>query len=374
MEQPAYIAAVPAETRVQLFFEGTDFFTSLEEAIRNAKSSIDVEFYYFGSDDFGWGLARLLVKMREAGVKVRVIVDAVGCISTSSALFTSLQRNGVQVRIYHPVFPFLKNFSKRDHRKMAIIDGRVGFIGGYNLAIEYDSRYSGAKAWRDTGARLTREVLLGEMQRLFDQTWERIEVGPQFHLPHLRKRPAYGRGELCIVANEGFPRRNFIRREYLAAILHARSSIELTNSYFVPMPGILRALKKAARRGVHVRLLTAGVTDVRVARWAGQATYAGLLKAGVRVFEYQGRVLHAKTAVIDGEWFTLGTANIDHWSLFQNLEVNLMGREKDLCAALSAQFARDLTASVEIEREQWKHRSWLVKLRERFFFYFRRWL
>ena len=160
----------------------------------------------------------------------------------------------------------------------------------------------------------------------------------------------------------------------MAAIIHARKNIYLTQSYFIPDFGLIRALKKASRRGVDVRILTAGESDVPMVRWSSHATYQSLLSAGVKVYEYQGRMMHAKTGVVDSKWWTVGTANMDHLSLFRNLEVNLVSRDPAQARILENQFHTDLQSSHEILYETWRQRPWSHRLIEQFFLLFRHWL
>ncbi len=359
---------------LKFFFEGDDYFEALTNAIVAAKSAVDLEYYYLASDSMGWDFAGLLQRKATEGVKVRLIYDAFGCRWTSLSLFEELEKAGVQLKVYNPPVPLLKTWNRRDHRKLAIIDGEVAFIGGFNIAEDYCGKYSGSKCWRDTGVRVQNRELVRELLVLFEASWKRRERSLKRFLRSRKKRPALLTGTIHLVPNFGWKQKSLIRQEYLSAIIHAQQSIDITNPYFVPDHGIRRALKKAGRRGVAVRVLTAGTTDVPPARWAGHATYSGLLRSGVRIFEYQGRVLHAKSAAIDGKWFTVGTANIDHMSFFKNLERNLFGRDAAAAEALSRQFEEDLQSSREIIYQNWKRRSWFAKVRERIFFWFREWL
>ena len=356
------------------FFEGDDFFWSLREALSAAKRSIDVVLYYFGSDRTGWSFAHLFAKKRAEGVKIRIVYDAVGCRGTSSDLFEELGRNGIEVKVYNPVFPPTRHFGRRNHRKMIVIDGRIGFLGGFNLADEYSRWAFGEKAWRDTGVRIEAPEIVRTFQEIFEEEWQGRRPSLRTFIRKKIPRPNWDESDCFAVPNHGWRRKSLIRQEYLSAIARADRSIYITNPYFIPDRGIRSALKRGVRRGVDVRILTAGETDVRVAKWAGRATYASFLRAGVRIFEYQSRVLHAKTAVIDGAWWTVGTSNIDHLSFFRNLEVNLFGRNRPAAEILAAQFERDLASSKEIALPNWVKRPWLARVRERFFFFFRVWL
>lgn len=374
MQQEAVLKPVSAPAP-RFFFEGDAYFEALERSIRGAARTIDLEIYYLASDSFGWNIANLLAAKARAGVAVRVIADAVGSRGTSVDLFAALELAGVSLKLYNPIFPYWRNLGRRDHRKMLIVDGESAFVGGFNLSAEYSSRFSGAAAWRDTGVQLDQPELVEDLRHIFEEAWHESDRSLRRFFKVRRERPQLNPGHLQIIPNYGRRRKSLIRREYLKAIRGARHGIDISNPYFIPDLIVLRALRQAGRRGVKVRILTAGEkTDVRVARWAGQATYSGLLRTGARIFEYRERMMHAKSAVVDGAWFTVGTANIDHMSFFKNLEVNLFGTHVASAQVLTAQFEEDLKESREILRPAWKKRSWLAKWRERFFFWFREWL
>ncbi len=359
---------------MQFFFEGDDFFDSLRTSLEAARSSIDIELYYFADDRIGGIFAEILKKKAAEGVQVRVLYDAVGCRGTSDSFFEALRRAGVQVKVFHPFFPLGNHFSRRTHRKFFVIDGKVAFLGGFNLADEYSRACVGAHGWRDTGLCTERSDLVGSLTRLFAENWEKTWRDRAVRFFARVSRVELWRRGAFILPDSGRRRGSAIRGEYLAAITRAQASVHLTNAYFVPDRGIRRALRRAASRGVDVRILTCGVSDVPVARWAAHAIYDSLLRHGVRIYEYQGRVLHAKSATVDGSWYTVGTANLDHLSFFRNFEVNLFDRDEIRSAVLEERFRIDLSASREIFLEKWRQRPWWKKIREKFFFLFRGWL
>jgi cardiolipin synthase len=356
------------------YFEGDPYFAALEEALAGARTSIDVEIYYFAADRTGVRFAELLTRKASEGVRVRLIYDAIGCRGTSDDFFLQLDHGGVAIKEFHPLLTLGTKFTRRTHRKFFVVDGRIAYLGGFNLADEYSKEATGEGAWRDTGVRLIQSDLVGDLEKLFEESWNEVRRRPK---DLLRRRPHptdWGRTRAEIVPNYGWQKRSFIRQEYLVAIIHARKSVLITNPYFVPDRGLRRALKRAAQRGVDVKIVTAGRSDVPIARWAGRAIYGRLLRAGVRIFEYGDRVLHAKSATADGVWYTVGTANIDHLSFFRNHEVNLFGFDPESARVLEAQFLKDLDSCREVVWEEWRKRSWLEKLREKFFFWMRVWL
>lgn len=359
---------------ISIFFEGDDFFKTLRETIGSAQATIDIELYYLANDDIGSGIAQLLIKKAAEGVRIRLLYDDFGCRGTSPEIFRELIGAGIAIRAYNPWLPMGEHVGRRDHRKTFLIDGRIALLGGFNLAAEYSRQCAGEKAWRDSGVRIEHPNCTDQLRGLFEETWKGRRHTFREFIRRRRKRPDWQKAPFHIVSNHGLRRMSPIRNEYLSAFVHAKKRILITNAYFVPDRGIRRALKKAARRGVDVRLLAAGKTDVRMARWAGQATYGTFLRAGVRIFEYEARVLHAKTAVVDDDWLTVGTANIDHLSFFTNLEVNLFGRDPASARTLADRFEEDLKFSREIRRDDWRRRPWWARLVERFFFLFRVWL
>jgi cardiolipin synthase len=363
---------------MEFFFEGDDFFAALRSSLETAKKAIDIELYYFANDQVGNDFADILKKKASEGVKVRVIYDALGCRGTAESFFAGLRQAGVQVKVFHPFFPFGGHLSQRTHRKFFVVDGRAAFLGGFNLANEYSRTCSGSECWRDTGVSFEsadREDLVQALIRLFQNSWEGLwSRRVAFKFFSGISRSELWRKDAFIMPHYGRRRDSRIRGEYLAAIIHARTSVHLTNAYFIPDRGIRRALRRAARRGVDVRILTTGVSDVPMARLAAHAIYGSLLRYGVRIYEYQGRVLHAKSATVDSDWYTVGTANLDHLSFFRNLEVNLFGKSIAEAAILEDRFKIDLAASREIFREEWRRRPWWKKIGEKFFFLFRAWL
>ena len=357
---------LPLSATPTFYFEGKDFYAALHGAIADARFRIDLEMYIFESDEVGWEFAKQLSRKAQQGVEVRVCYDSIGCQGTDEGLFLLMAENGVRLKEYNPTFPLPRNLRRRNHRKVMIVDDRIGFLGGFNLM---------AVDWRDTGVSLTEPRLVQELKYQFDLVWQNKKL--RMHVLARRKwkrRSLRSPAELQLVPSFGLRRFSLIRHEYLRAIVQARERIDITNSYFVPDLGILRALRKAARRGRQVRILTAGKSDVPVAKCASEAIFSKLLRAGARIFEYQPTILHAKSAVIDGRWFTVGTANIDHLSFFHNLEINLFGVDLDSAEVLSQRFDRDLADSREILLEEWKQRPRWKKIREKLCYFFRAWM
>lgn len=358
---------------LHFFFEGDDYYTSLEAAIRAATISIKIEIYIFKSDQTGWRIADLLLQKIKQGVSVWLLYDAVGCRGTDAKLFQTLKTAGAHVARYNPLFPPTPYLHRRNHRKMVVVDGAIAFLGGFNFGDEYSCARTERHAWRDTGIKIEDVGTAMELARLFRRNWFLRHFRLLGALPIRRIRPLKLM-RYRILTNEGWLRRNFIRQEYLFAIARARLRIWITNSYFVPDRVIRRALKRAARRGVDVRILVPGQSDMPFVQWAARASYGLLLKAGVKIFEYQNRVLHAKSGLIDDDWFTVGTSNLDAQSLLYNLEVNLFGQEATPNSNLAEQFKIDLQTSHEILLPRWKKRPLKQKILASLAYLFRGWL
>ncbi len=356
----------------ELFFNGDAYFNSIRRAISSARTSIDIEIYIWASDQVGRSFADLLkVKVRE-GLRVRILYDSVGCRDTDPLFLTDLRESGCETKEFHPLLQLGPEWTRRNHRKFVLIDRKTAFLGGFNFSDEYSETYFGKKFWRDTGVSTQEAKVVEDLQLLFDATWK--GSWREFGLILVERWKRRLDQAYQVIPNFGFRRLSFIRREYIAAMKRAQKSIYLTQSYFVPDFGVIRVLKKAARRGVDVRIVTAGESDVPFVRWCSQGTYQTLLSAGVRIYEYQDRMMHAKTGMVDDAWWTVGTANMDHLSFFRNLEVNLFSSDADQARILRTQFFKDLESCREIVFSEWKTRPWLQRLKEQIALLFRHWL
>lgn len=330
-----------------LYTEGDQLYEDMLQSIAGARDAIRLESYIFAPDEIGWRFAEALAARGDEGLRVRVIMDAAGSLFWHSRqLARYLRAHQVRVRWFHRWnwrSPY--RYNRRDHRKLLTIDDDHLYLGGFNIHRESSRAVYGEQRWRDTHVRLEGE-LTTVATRMFDRFWKG------------RKRWVLQRERRVnvLLPNHTSRCRHALQCLYMELFRRARQRVYLTTPYFVPDHRTQHALMEAARRGVDVRLLVPAKSDVRLTCWAAQAAYAGLLESGVRIFEYQPRVLHAKTAVADGSWATLGTANLDYRSFFLNYELNLVSRDPQLCACLEEQFLRDVEESVEIIAGKWAHR------------------
>jgi cardiolipin synthase len=270
----------------------------------------------------------------------------------------------VRVLEFNPLRPNERvpvELNKRDHRKLLCVDGRVAITGGVNISSVYENTPKprgtdpGQQAWRDTDVRIEGPVV-AQFERYFMETW-RQQRGPVLADPP--PTPATQPGTTMVQAIDGAPdsEQPLIYRTLLAAITLSQRSIHLTTGFFVPTPDLARALMDAARRGVDVQLVVPGQSDSSAAVAAGRAKYGELLEAGVKIHERQGRILHAKTAVVDGAWSAVGSSNLDWRSTVWNNEIDAIILGTEFGGAMEAMFADDVTASHTVTLEAWRRRG-----------------
>lgn len=348
--------------RVELLEDGPATYAAMTGAILGARRRIDMESYQFDTDEAA-RFARLLLDRRAAGVEVNLIYDAWGSADAPAALFDALRRGGVRVLEFNPL-PLSARvgiaLNRRDHRKLLVVDGALAITGGVNVTNVYENRPGAATddpqrmAWRDTDLRVAGPVV-AQFQRLFERSWAAQHGPPLLPAP---PTPAEPLGTALVQAVDGDPagERPLIYRTLLAAVGLARRSVHLTTGFFVPTPELEAALVQAARRGVDVQLMLPAHSDSAAALAAGRAHYAALLAAGVRIHERQGRVLHAKTAVIDGAWSAIGSSNLDWRSVVHNQEIDAIVLDEALGRQMEAMFARDVAASRTIDGAAWAAR------------------
>jgi cardiolipin synthase len=378
LEEQATGVPLIAGNRVTLLFDGPATMREMMAAARAATNSINLETYIFDQDQVGNEFADVLIEKQRQGVAVNIMVDAVGAIATPAAFFERMRAAGIRVLIFNPVNPAKAkgnwDLNNRNHRKLMVVDGRTAFTGGINISSTYANSSlfrsrarketaDGSKVgWRDTHVKIEGPAV-APLQWSFVNQWVQQEGG---ELPKADYFPALSpAGDKLIRVLAGSPDGDSdIYKALMVAIQEAKKSIHITSAYFVPDQQIVDALAGAARRGVDVKLVLPGVSDHSMIRYAGQAFYDQLLKAGVKIFELQVAVLHAKTAVIDGAWSTIGSANIDRRSFLHNYELNVVVMDPAFGRDMESAFNEDLRDSKQVTLEQWKHRPWMDRIRE----------
>ncbi len=358
--------------KIKLITDGDDCFDEFIRSIRSAKSSINLETYIFKSDDVGWRIAELLAKKAKKGLEVNVIYDSIGCLGTSPSLFSMLRDSGVEVLEYHPVVPWRKffNLSFRDHRKLLVVDGKTAFVGGINIGSEYAGKKYNGGGWRDTHLKVEGPAVR-DMQFFFMENWFRHGGAIVDNSRHFPKLYEEGKKLLMILCTKSRKKIKPVHESYISAIKFARESIYITNAYFIPDGKIYRALIRAARRGVDVRVLLPGMSDLPFVQHAARFLYKKYLKNDIRVYEYNRSILHAKTAVIDGIWSTIGSSNLDRRSFTRNLEINAVVLDQAFGDEMERVFFDDLKHSVELKLENWEKRSVVNYLVESICYLFR---
>ena len=372
-----------AGNRVTLLVDGPAAYEAMFDAIKQAKYHIHLETYVLADDAIGKQLADLMLERRAAGVEVKLIYDSIGSIRSSYEYFDRLHKGGVRVHEFHPANP-TKNlrfwrFTQRDHRKLLIVDGKVAFTGGINISDVYSSGSSLGKPekhdtesrWRDTHVRIEGPAV-AEFQKLFLRIWAEEEKDgmAEHYFPPLQN---VGHELVRVVASTGGEDEYSIYKAYLAAISLARERIWVTQAYFTPNDEFIDALKDAARRWVDVRILLPGFSDHKMVLYASRAHYTELLKAGIKLYERKDRLLHAKTAVIDGLWSTVGSSNLDYFSFLRNNEANAVILGQDFGRQMEDLFQSDLSHAQSIELEKWKKRPPWERLMEKFSVLFKYW-
>jgi cardiolipin synthase len=370
--------------KVTLLIDGPATYAVMFDAIRNAKEHINFETFILEDDEIGKKFTDLLLRKQAEGVQVNIIYDSMGSFTTSETFFKRLRDGGIHVVEFNPVSP-LKGHLKwlminPDHRKILIVDGKVAISGGINISKVYSGKLSGRKKvkgqplpWRDTDVQIEGPAV-AEFQKLFMYTWFKQE-GPKLSEPsYYPKMNEDGNTLVRVVGSTPGSDNRITFILYVAAITFAEHSIHLTNAYFVPDKQILKAFTDAARRGVDVKIILPATTDSQLVLNAARHNYSELLKAGVKIYERRNVVMHAKTAVIDGVWSTVGSTNLDSLSLLSDDEVNAVILSREFAVEMETMFAGDIAQSDEIQCDKWVERPLLRKIKESLAHLFSRWL
>ena len=370
--------------KVTLLADGQATYAAMFKALESAKDHINLESYIIEDDETGRKFADLLLQKQRQGVQVHIIYDSLGCMLTPDAFFQRLRDEGIQVVAFNPLNPLegekTWGLTHRDHRKILIVDGKVAIIGGVNISKVYSStpfkRGKNEKTpihWRDTDIQIEGPAV-AELQKLFLATWMmQREAKPALrdYFPELQEG---GSALVRVIASTPGESNRVPFIVYVSAISFAGKSIHLTNSYFFPDEQIIKALTDAARRGVDVKIILPGITDSMLALHAQRSYYSKLLRAGVQLYEHSDSLLHAKTAVVDSVWATVGSTNMDYLSLLNNDEVNAIILSKEFAGEMEKMFTGDLANSKQIHWEEWKKRPLLPRTREWLVSLFVRWL
>ncbi|HTZ18159.1 MAG TPA: phospholipase D-like domain-containing protein [Dissulfurispiraceae bacterium] len=382
-----YKGLFSSSTRVKLLSKGDRSFSAIFDAVRSAREIICLQFYIFRNDETGIELAEILKQKSKQGVSVYLLYDHFGSFGTPRSFWQELADAGIKVAASHPfkwTSPF--HYAHRDHRKLIIVDLKYAFTGGLNIANEYRGfhrklrRRVRWKSWRDTGIMLEGPIVpaLFNSFRKSWYVWKKERIMSQTVEPFDKERliSARNSAERAIpvlpIFTSGARGRRKMRRMLYYSINRSQKIITLTTPYFTPSHRMLETLENAIRRGVKVRLLIPGESDVPAAYYVARAFFSRLLKAGVEIYTYTGEILHAKTYVFDDCWSIIGSTNLDFRSLRYNDEGSVGILDEQFARGMHEIFEEDIRHSAKIELEPWRRRPFSEKAKEWFFSIFRR--
>jgi cardiolipin synthase len=353
--------------KVTLLKDGPATYAAMFAAIAAARDHVHMETYIIEGDEVGEKFADAFIAVRAKGVSVSLIYDAVGSLGTPGSSFKRLTDAGVEVLAFNTVNP-----NHRDHRKILIVDGTTAFVGGVNISSVYSAgsarKPSGAGAtsgqpWRDTHLRVEGAVV-AEFQKLFLGSWEKQGGEALAARVAFPRQATSGREVVRAIASSPDDQYSLVYATLLSAIGSAETQLYLTNAYFVPDPQLMKALMDAARRGVDVKLVLPAKTDSWMVFHAGRASFDELLAAGVKIYARRDAMLHAKTAVVDGVWSTVGSSNLDWRSFLHNEEVVAVVVGQEFGDQMQAMFAADVDASDAITLQAWRARPMADRMSE----------
>jgi cardiolipin synthase len=351
--------------RVDVLADGQLVYDTLAQAIDRAKHHVHAQFYLIRNDQTGAWFRDKLVDAAKRGVEVRLLCDGYGCLALGGAWRRPLKRAGAKVGLFMPMRSLLlQPVNLRNHRKIVVVDGRVGLTGGVNIGNEYRGEMRGIGRWRDTHLSIEGPAAAG-LQRVFLQDWffatgEAVDPKPYF--PHPNRTA--GKATVAVVPSGPDTRTEAIHRLFFAAISGATERVWITTPYFVPDPPMVVALSVAAMRGVDVKLILPSRSNHRVTFHAGRSYYEQLLEAGVRIHEYDPGMIHSKTMVVDGRIVLVGSANMDMRSFRLNFEVHTLLHDERTAQDLESRFLDDLSQTTPVTLDAWSTRPWRWRIAE----------
>jgi cardiolipin synthase len=351
-----------AGNSLTLLLNGEEIFPAMLEAIRSAEHSIEMLTFVYWHSKVASAFAEALIERAKAGVEVRLLIDALGGATMSTRMVGQLNKAGVKMAWFRPFkMPYLRRFNHRTHRKILVVDGRIGFTGGVGIADQWDGGANKPGEWRETHCRIDGPACV-DLWKGFADNWTEAS-GETLPVPEVA--PAAGKTAILTTISTDGPRPTPMETLFDAAIAGASERLWLTTAYFVPNPRLVKTLGEAVVRGVDVRVLTNGkLSNHQFTLHAGRATYGALIEAGVKVYEYQRTLLHVKVLTVDRHWATIGSTNFDNRSLVLNDELNISVVDPDIVARLDRQFLEDLKVSRHIRSVVWHGRSWRQRLLE----------
>lgn len=358
-------ALLTTGNRLKILNNASETFDAIFKAIKKATHHIHLEYYILENDNIGNQLKALLIEKSREGVEVRIIIDDVGSWSLGKKFISDLQKHGIEIYSFMEVrFPRLTSqVNYRNHRKIVVVDGKIGFTGGINFADRYLKGVKEIGPWRDTHLQIEGDAV-NCLQVVFAADWFFVvheNLTGRKYFPQLS-----GAGETPVQISASGPDSDWdsIGQAFFAALGSAKSKIYIATPYLMPPHEIIYALKTAALSNVDVRILMPEKSDSIIPHWSSFSYIEDLLEAGIRVFFYQNGFIHSKYIIVDDVFSTVGTTNLDFRSLETNFEVNAFVYDEDFTGELEKQFKTDLKNCRELKLEEWKQRKWHFKFRE----------
>jgi cardiolipin synthase len=366
----AYTSTAIGGNAATLLLNGDEIFPAQLTAIRSARETITYAQYFYEEGPIGAEIAEALAERCRAGVRAHVLLDGFGTLAMPAAYRETMTQAGCEVATFRPLSPLslvavfgFGSSNKRNHRRLLVVDGRVGFTGGSGISPKWLGNGRTEGHWRDTDVRLEGPVV-GKLQGAFAENWLEATgnvLGGASYFPSLPRR---GSVFAQVVRSSPVVGSFSMYTTFLLAMSSARQSIYITNPYFLPDDRMTRVLMEAPNRGVRVVVLLPGAIDNNIVRQASRSKFGELLEAGIEIYEYQAGLLHAKTMTVDGIWATIGSTNLDSRSFALNTELNAVVYDKEVVSRLEKIFADDLTYARKVHLRRWRGRGFLDQLLE----------
>jgi len=380
--EPSFFRTIEAHTdapivggnRIEVLLNGNETFPAILRDIRAAKSTITSAQYLYEGGSIAREIAQAFAERGRAGVKVRILLDDHGSGSAPAEIIDIMKQGGCEVEYFRRIeaegiiFPWkLLRYNYRSHRRVLVIDGKIGFTGGYGISDAWTGDGRTPDHWRDTNVRVEGPVVIF-LQAAFAESWLEttgIAIGGENYFPRLDPVGNIT-GQIVKSSPSGGSFQNYML--FLLSINSAKKSILITNPYFIPDDVMTEALVKAAGRGVRVEILLPGKIDSQLTYTASRSHYGPLLLGGIHVYEYKASLMHAKTIIVDSVWATIGSTNFDNRSFALNQEINLTVYNREIAQRLERIFADDLKYAERVTYEQWQSRSLYERVMEMFAF------
>jgi cardiolipin synthase len=365
-------AAILAGNRVEILLNGDQTFPAMLQAIRSARKSINYAQYLYQDGAIAYEFAEAFAERCRAGIEVNLLIDSHGGSKIPPDIFQLLVDAGCRfewfrrIKIFQFITPWeLLRYNYRNHRRILVIDGQIGFTGGHGISEAWTGDGRSEDHWRDTDVRVEGPVVQ-QLQAAFVESWRETTgdvLGGENYFPSLEPK---GKTYAQLVKSSPFGGSFESYMLFLLSIMSARKSIYISNPYFLPDERMQEALLNAVKRGVRVIALTPGKIDHKLVYWASRNGFEPLLLGGIEIYEYQAALMHAKTMVVDGIWATVGSTNLDNRSFALNEEINLIVYDTTIAGQLERIFAEDLKHSKKLTHEAWQSRPWKEKFLEFF--------